>query len=135
MENGEWRVENGELRMENVVRDKSFAFALRIVKLSKYLQTEKNEYVISKQVLRSGTAIGALVREAEQAQSKADFINKMSIALKEANETDYWIELLYQSSEIDNPSYRSIQPEIQELIKLLVSIIKTSKENKHEKQF
>ena len=118
---------------KNVVRDKSFAFALRIVKLSKFLQREKKEYVISKQVLRSGTAIGALVREAEHAQSKADFINKMSIALKEANETDYWIELLYKSEEIDTPSYCSIHPEIQELIKLLVSIVKTSKENKHEK--
>jgi len=119
--------------MENVVRDKSFAFALRIVKLSKYLQTEKKEYVISKQVLRSGTAIGALVREAEHAQSKADFINKMSIALKEANETDYWIELLCQSGEINDESYQSIQPEIQELIKLLVAIVKTSKENNRAK--
>lgn len=118
---------------KNVVKDKSFAFALRIVKLSKYLQAEKKDYVLSKQVLRSGTAIGALIREAEHAQSKADFINKMSIALKEANETDYWIELLYQSNEIDDPSYHSIRPEIQELIKLLVSIVKTSKENKREK--
>lgn len=113
----------------NPVRDKSFAFALRIVKLSKYLQTEKKEFVISKQVLRSGTAIGALVREAEHAQSKADFISKMSIALKEANETDYWIELLHQSGEITDESFHSIQPDIQELIKLLVSIVKTAKEN------
>lgn len=119
--------------MENVIKNKSFAFALRIVKLSKFLQTEKKEYVISKQVLRSGTAIGALVREAEHAQSKADFINKMTIALKEANETDYWIELLFQSGEINDESYRSIQPEIQELIKLLVSIVKTSKENNRGK--
>ena len=73
---------------------KSFAFALRVVKLAKYLQEEKREFVLSKQVLRSGTAIGALVREAEHAQSKADFISKMSIALKEANETDYWLDLL-----------------------------------------
>ena len=117
---------------KNVVRDKSFDFALRIVKLSKFLQLEKKEYVLSKQILRSGTAIGAMIREAEHAQSKADFINKMSIALKEANETDYWIELLYKSGEIDAPSYRSIHPEIQELLKLLVSIIKTSKGNRHE---
>jgi four helix bundle protein len=80
---------------ENVIKTKSFAFALRVVKLAKYLQGEKKEYVLSKQALRSGTAVGALVREAEHAQSKADFINKMSIALKEANETEYWIELLH----------------------------------------
>ncbi|SEI93597.1 four helix bundle protein [Allopseudospirillum japonicum] len=97
--------------------------------MSKYLQAEKREYVLSKQILRSGTAIGALVREAEHAQSKADFINKMSIALKEANETDYWIELLFQSGEITQDSYQSIKPDIQELLKLLVSIVKTSKEN------
>ena len=123
-------VENGK---KNIVQEKSFAFALRVVKLSKFLMAEKKEFVISKQVLRSGTAIGALIREAEHAQSKADFINKMSIALKEANETDYWIELLFQSKEISEGAYHSIQPNIQELIKLLVSIVKTSKEDKHEK--
>lgn len=106
---------------------KSFAFALRVVKLAKYLQDEKREFVLSKQVLRSGTAIGALVREAEHAQSKADFINKMSIALKEGNETDYWIDLLHQSGYLTQENYDSIHPDIQELIKLLVSIVKTSK--------
>jgi four helix bundle protein len=111
----------------NPVREKSFAFALRIVKLAKYLQTEKKEFVLSKQILRSGTAIGALVREAEHAQSKADFSHKMSIALKEANETDYWLDLLHQSDYLATDSYASIQPDIQELIKLLVSIVKTSK--------
>ncbi len=114
--------------MKNVVRDKSFVFALHIVKLSKFLQNEKKEFVISKQVLRSGTAVGALIREAEHAQSKADFIHKMSIALKEANETDYWIELLHKSEDISDDVYNSIQPEIQELLKLLISIIKTSKQ-------
>lgn len=109
--------------------EKSFTFALRIVKMAKFLQTEKREYILSKQILRSGTAVGALVREAEHAQSKADFINKMSIALKEANETDYWIELLFQSGDLTEASYQSIKPDIQELIKLLVSIVKTSKEN------
>lgn len=74
---------------ENIVQKKSFYFALRIIKLSRYLRQENREYILSKQILRSGTAIGALIREAEHAQSKADFINKMSIALKEANETDY----------------------------------------------
>lgn len=120
-------MDNGKLRMENIVKDKSFAFALRIVKLAKFLQMEKKEFVLSKQVLRSGTAIGALIREAEHAQSKADFINKMSIALKEANETDYWIELLHQADILSKESYQSIHPDIQELLKLLVTIVKTSK--------
>lgn len=112
---------------ENVVKNKSFEFALRIVKLSKFLMNEKKEFVISKQVLRSGTAIGALVREAEHAESKADFIHKLAIALKEANETDYWIELLFQSEEISDDDYNSLKPDIQELIKILVAIIKSSK--------
>lgn len=112
---------------ENVIKNKSFAFALRIVKLAQYLQKEKQEYVLSKQVLRSGTAIGALVREAEHGQSKADFISKMSIALKEANETEYWIDLLHQSDYIDDSNYQSIHPDIEELLKLLVSIVKTSR--------
>jgi four helix bundle protein len=112
---------------KNVVKDKSFAFALRVVKLAKYLQEQKKEFVLSKQVLRSETAIGALVREAEHAQSKPDFINKMSIALKEANETDYWLDLLHQSEHITPESFNSIHPDIQELLKLLVSIVKTSK--------
>ncbi|MBU6173813.1 MAG: four helix bundle protein [Planctomycetes bacterium] len=116
---------------KNVVKDKSFSFALRVVKLAKYLQEQKKEFVLSKQVLRSGTAIGALVREAEHAQSRPDFINKMSIALKEANETDYWLDLLHQSDHITPKSFNSILPDIQELIKLLVSIVKTSKTENH----
>jgi four helix bundle protein len=79
---------------ENTVKDKSFVFALRVIKLAKYLENKKREFVLSRQVLRSGTAIGALVREAEHAESRADFIHKMSIALKEAHETLYWLELL-----------------------------------------
>jgi four helix bundle protein len=114
---------------QNVIKEKSLAFALRMVKLAKYLQDEKREFVLSRQILRSGTAIGALIREAEHAQSKADFISKMSIALKEANETDYWIELLSQSDYLKKDSYEFIHPEIQEIIKLLVSIVKTSKTN------
>jgi four helix bundle protein len=119
---------NSPFAKRNLVSEKSFSFALRVVKMAKYLRSEKREHVLSKQILRSGTAIGALVREAEHAQSKADFINKMSIALKEANETDYWIELLHQSGEITLESYQSIKPDIQELLKLLVSIVKTSRE-------
>lgn len=111
----------------NPVKDKSFAFALRIVKLYQYLTEQKKEYVLSKQLLRSGTAIGALVREAEHAESRADFIHKMSIALKEANETEYWLELLCQSHFIDQQGHESIQPDIIELLKLLTSIIKSSK--------
>lgn len=106
---------------------KSFAFALRIVKLSRYLQEEKKEYVLSKQVLRSGTAIGALVREAEHAESKADFTHKMNIALKEANETLYWLELLHQSEYIADQSFESIGADSEELLKLLVSIVKSSR--------
>lgn len=113
----------------NAVRDKSFAFALRIVRLCRFLGDEKREFVLSKQLLRSGTAVGALVREAEQAESRRDFIHKMAIALKEANETEYWIELLYQSGYIELSMYESISPDAVELIKLLTAIVKTSKAN------
>ena len=113
----------------NIIKNKSFAFALRIVKLYKFLVKNK-EFVLSKQLLRSGTAVGALVREAEHAESKADFIHKMTIAQKEANETDYWIELLYQSEYLDKSQYNSIIIDIQEVNKILASIIITSKENK-----
>jgi len=112
---------------KNIIKEKSFAFALRIVKLNRFLSEEKREFVLSKQLLRSGTAVGALVREAEQAESKADFIHKMAIALKEANETDYWVELLYQAKIIDKTGFESIKPDITELLKLLTSIIKSSK--------
>ena len=115
---------------DNVVRTKSFEFALRIVKLYRYLKEEKKEYVLSKQVLRSGTAIGALVRESQQAESKADFIHKLAIALKEANETEYWIELLFQSGFLEQKSYQSIHADIEELLRLLTAIIKTTKEKK-----
>jgi four helix bundle protein len=107
--------------------NKSFAFALRVVNLAKYLANEQKEYVLSKQVLRSGTAIGALVREAEHAESKADFAHKMSIALKEANETLYWLELLHHAEYITEQSYESIRTDSEELVKLLVSIVKSTK--------
>jgi len=114
---------------ENVLKEKSYAFALRIVKLYKYLCTHK-EYVLSKQVLRSGTAVGALVSEAEFGQSKADFISKLSIALKEANETLYWLCLLRDSEYIEDKMFQSMKPDIEELIKLLVSSNKTAKQSK-----
>jgi len=117
----------------NIIRDKSFAFALRIVKLYKFL-VEKKEFVLSKQLLKSGTAIGALVREAEHVESKADFIHKMAIAQKEANETEYWIELLFQSEYLNETQYNSIVNDIRELNKILASIIISSKENKYGKK-
>lgn len=115
---------------ENIIKTKSMEFALRIVKLYQYLSSTKKEFVLSKQLLRSGTAIGALVRESEHAESKADFIHKLSIALKEANESDYWIELLYRSGYLAESEYQSLFPNLDEIIRLLVSIIKTSKGNK-----
>jgi four helix bundle protein len=89
------------IEKENIVMTKSYAFALRIIKLYKFLVAEHREYVLSKQILKSGTAIGALIKEAEHAQSKADFLNKMNIGLKEANETQYWLMLLKDSAYID----------------------------------
>ena len=114
---------------ENVIKAKSFEFALRIVKIYQYLIQQKNEFILCKQLLRSGTAIGALVRESEHAESKADFIHKLSIALKEANETEYWIELLYKCNFIDKKSYLSVRTDLEELLKLLTAIIKTTKKS------
>ena len=113
---------------KDLLRNKSFSFALRIVKLSKYLQEEHKEYILSKQILRSGTSIGALVREAQYAQSKADFLHKLTIALKEANETEYWLLLLKESEFISINMFHSIYPDIDELLKLLISSTKTIKE-------
>ena len=113
---------------ENTIKEKSYRFALRVVKLSKYLNEQK-EFIISRQLLRSGTAIGALVRESEFAESRADFIHKMQIALKEANETEYWLSLLKDSEYITPTMHQSIKPQIDELISLLVSIIKSAKSN------
>ena len=113
---------------DNIIKDKSYGFALRVIKAYKFLSDEKREFVLSKQMLRSGTAIGALVREAEQAQSKADFVSKMNIALKEANETEYWLMLLKDSDYIDEKSFKSIHQDCAEVIKLLISIVRTTKE-------
>lgn len=112
---------------ENIIKIKSFEFALRIVKLYQFLTDSKKEYVLSKQLLRSGTAIGAMVRESEHAESKADFIHKLSIGLKEANETEYWLELLQQSGYLEKNSFESFNFEIKEILRLLISIIKSSK--------
>lgn len=115
------------MERDRAVQDKSFAFAIRIVKLYKHLCDDKREYVLSKQLLRSGTAVGAIVREAEQAESKSDFIHKLAIALKEANETEYWLELLHQSDYIDDKGFKSISSDLKQLLKLLTAIIKKSK--------
>ncbi len=114
---------------KSVLKAKSYAFALRIVNLHKYLTTERREYVLSKQVLRSGTAIGSLVREAEFGQSKIDFAHKLGIALKEANETDYWLSLLKDSDYINQKMYDSLAPDITELLRLLIASVKTAKKN------
>jgi len=110
----------------NVIMDKSKAFAIRIIRLYQHLSRDEKEFVLSKQVLRSGTSIGANVREAHRGQSKRDFIAKMNIALKEAAETEYWIELLHETNYIDTNAYTSISRDCSELNKLLISIIKSS---------
>ena len=112
---------------ENIIVQKSYQFALHSIKLYSFLCKEKQEYVMSKQLLRSGTAIGALVSESKFAQSKADFTNKMYIALKEANETKYWINLLHDSEFIPEKTFAFIIPKIEDIISILVTIIKTSK--------
>ncbi len=114
---------------ESILKTKSYKFAIRIVKLYQFLIKEKKEFVLSKQVLRSGTAIGALIREAEFGQSRADFINKMNIALKEANETIYWLEILKDTGYIDEKPFQSLYADCEELIKMLVSTVKTAKNN------
>ena len=116
---------------ESILKDKSYQFAIRIVKLSQWLQTEKKEYVLSKQLLRSGTSVGALIRKAEFGQSKADFIHKLSIGLKEANETDYWLNILYDTSYIDEAGFQQMQNTCQELIAMLTASIKTLKKIKN----
>jgi glyoxalase family protein len=111
-------------KRKSILRDKSFGFALRAIKCYQYLQSDKKEFLLSKQLLRSATSIGANIREGEQAQSKTDFIHKLSIALKEASETAYWLELLHQSGYLPESVYQSIYEDCIELIKLLTSIIK-----------
>ena len=114
---------------ENIVKTKSFAFAVRIVKLYQYLVAGKKEFVLSKQLLRCGTSVGAMIREAEHSESKPDFIHKMTIAQKEINETIYWLELLKVTDYLNNEQFDSINNNVTELIKLITSIIKTTKTN------
>jgi four helix bundle protein len=114
---------------ESILKIKSYKFSLRIIKLAKFLNQDKKEFILSKQIIRSGTAVGALVREAEFGQSKLDFISKMSIALKEANETEYWLNLLKDSGYLSLENFESMDNDCLELIRLLVSSIKTTKQN------
>ena len=115
------------MKTDNIIVDKSKAFALRIIRLYQYLKNEKSEFVLSKQLLRSGTSIGANVKEAIRGQSRADFYAKLNISLKEASETEYWLELLHESEYIEEKAFNSIYADCQELIKLLVAITKTQK--------
>lgn len=115
------------LEKENIIKIKSYGFAIRIVNLYKILVEEKKEYILAKQLLRAGTSIGALVRESEHAESKADFIHKLSVALKEANESEYWLDILYDTKFITSQMHKSITKDNKELLKLLTAIIKTSK--------
>lgn len=117
------------MKNDNVLVDKSFQFAIRVVKLYKYLCDDKKEFILSKQLLRSGTSIGANINESQDAQSKNDFVAKLSISLKEARESKYWLELLKETNYLTSKEAESILNDLEEVIKLLVSIIKTAKEN------
>lgn len=116
----------------SILKDKSKEFALRVIRLYKYLCEEKKEYILSKQLLRSGTSIGANIAEAFYGQSEADFVSKLSIAQKEAGETMYWLELLHESEYLKQNEYDSIYSDSEELIKLLTSSIKTVKEKSRQ---
>lgn len=114
---------------ENIIKSKTFEFAIRVVKLYQYLCEQKKAFVLSKQLLRSGTSVGAMVREAEHSESKADFIHKMAIAQKEINENIYWLELLKEADYLTIEQFESINADALELIKMITSIIKTTKAN------
>ena len=114
---------------ESLIEEKTFAFAKRMVKAYQYFSAEKKEFVLSKQLLRSGTSVGAMVQEAKFAQSRADFINKLSIALKAANEAKYWIKLLYETDYMEKTMYESVYSDVKEIVAMLVSIVRTSKDN------
>ena len=121
---------DNEFQTGSAVADKRFEFAVRIVNLSKYLRYRKKEFVLSKQLLRSGTSIGANVSEGRRAQSKADFLAKMNIALKEANETHYWLRLLYRTDYLTKSEFQSIESDVDELLRILTAICKTAAERK-----
>ena len=126
MQNFKCKMQNEAGSESNAVVEKSFEFAVRIVNLYRYLKKEHKEYVLSKQILRCGTSIGANVAEAQKGQSKADFAAKMNIALKEANETQYWLKLLFHTDYLSESQYISLNRDIQELLGLLIAICKSS---------
>ena len=113
--------------MDNAVRERSYRFAVRIVKLCRFLKNEKKEHIMSRQLLRSGTSVGANVAEAQHAQSRQDFLAKLNIALKEAAETDYWLRLLYETEYLTERQFKSIYEDCDEVERLLVSIVKSVK--------
>ena len=115
--------------MANAVQEKSRDFAIRVINCYKYLTEEKKEFVMSKHLLRCGTSIGANTRESKNAQSRMDFLNKLSIALKEADETEYWLDLLHATDYIDDKMSKSLNDDCVELIKILTSIMKSLKNN------
>lgn len=138
IENGKWKIFNFLFSaiiailiytnvMDNVIENKSFQFAIRIVRLYKFLCEEKKEYILSKQLLRAGTSIGANVTESQQAQSKPDFVSKISVALKEASETKYWIKLLGATEYLSENQTKSILDDCAEIEKILVTILKSAK--------
>lgn len=119
------------MKKDNIIKQKSFSFAVRIVSIYKHISENKKEYVLCKQLLRSGTSIGANVREADNAESKSDFIHKMSIAQKETDETMYWLELLKESEYLSEKDFESLFSDAAEILKILRSIILTTKKNIH----
>jgi four helix bundle protein len=116
---------------KSILKEKSYLFAISIVRLSQHLQADMKEFVLSKQILRSGTSVGALIREAEFGQTRKDFIHKMSIALKEANETEYWLSILKDTNYIDEEYYNKSTSDVKELIAMLVSTVKTAKKSEN----
>lgn len=117
------------MKEDNIIKHKSFDFAVRVIKLYQYLSNDKKEFILSKQILRSGTSVGAMIRESEHAQSKSDFIQKLSIAQKEINEKIYWLELFQATDYLSAQEFESINEDAVEIIKLIKSIIKTTKNN------
>lgn len=112
---------------ENILKKKSFDFAIRIINLYKFLKKEQNEFIFYRQIVKSGTSIGAMFREAEHGESLKDFVHKLNIGLKEANESIYWLELLYATDFISEKMYRSIIKDCEELLRLLIASVKTTK--------
>jgi four helix bundle protein len=120
------------MKTNNIIQDKSFSFALRIIELYKYLTTTKKEFVLSKQILRSGTSVGANVEEGIGAQTKKDFITKISIAHKEARESNYWLKLLHTAKYISSPQFGSLNRDCEEIVKITGKIQKTSRDNLYD---